>query len=40
MIADSIYEKKLDHKDGKKDPEIKYPDKFSHSKWVAWEKMV
>ena len=40
MMADCIHEAKLDYKDGKKDPDIKKPDKFSHVKWVAWEAMV
>ena len=40
IMADCIYEAKLDYEDGKKDPDIDKPDKFSHSKWVAWEEMV
>ena len=33
-------EAKFDYEDGKKEPDIKKPDKYSHSKWVAWEEMV
>ena len=40
MMADCIYETKLDYEVGNKDPDIKKPDYFSHSKWVAWEDMV
>ena len=40
MMADFIDEAKLDHEDGKKDTDIDKPDKFSNSKWVAWEDMV
>ena len=40
MMAYCIDEEKLDYKDGKKDPDIENPDKFSHSKWVAWGEMV
>ena len=40
MMADFIYESKLDYGDGKKDQDIEKPDKFSHSKWVSWEDMV
>ena len=40
MMADCIYEAKLYYEDGKKDLNIKKPDKFSHSKWVAWEETV
>ena len=40
MMADCIDEAKLDYKDGKKEPDIENPDKFSHSKWVAWGEMV
>ena len=39
-MADCIYEAKLDYEDGKKDLYIEKPDKFLHSKWVAWEEMV
>ena len=35
MVA-CIYEAKLDYEDGKKNPDIKKPDKFSHIKCVAW----
>ena len=34
-MAECIYEEKLDYMDGKKYQDIKKPDKFSHSKWVA-----
>ena len=40
MMEYCIYEAKLDYKDGKKDSYIQKLDKFSHSKWVAWEEMV
>ena len=40
MMADCIYEANFEHEDGKKDSDTKKPDKFSHSKWVAWEEMV
>ena len=40
MMADCIYEARLEYEDGKKDPDIDKPDKFSHSKWVSWEDMV
>ena len=40
MMADCIYEYKLDYEDGKKDPYIEKPYKFSHSKWVAWEEIM
>ena len=40
MIADCIDEAKLDYKNGKKDTYIDKPDKFSHSKWVAWYEKV
>ena len=40
MMADCIDEANLNYEDGKKDPDIKKTDKFSHSKWVAWEEMV
>ena len=36
MMLDCIYEAKLDYKDGKKDPDIEKPDKFSHIKYVTW----
>ena len=36
IMADCIYEAKLDYKYGKKDPETEKHDKFSHIKWVAW----
>ena len=32
IMADYIYEEKLDYKDGKKDLDIKKPDNFSHGK--------
>ena len=35
-----IDEAKLEYEGEKKDPDIKKPDKFSYSKWVAWEEMV
>ena len=35
IIADCIYEAKLDYNYGKKDPEIEKTDKFSQRKWVA-----
>ena len=37
MMEDCIGEAKLEYEDGKKDPEIRKPDKFSQSKWVSWE---
>ena len=40
MMEDCTDEFMLDYEDGKKDPDIKKTDKFSHSKWVAWEEMV
>ena len=40
MMTDCIDEANLDYKDGKKDPYIEKPDKFSHSKCVPWEDMV
>ena len=40
IMVDFKYEEKLDYEDGKKDPDIKKPDKLSHSKWVAREDMV
>ena len=40
MMADSMDEAKLEYEDGKKDPDIKKPDKLSHRKWLAWEDMV
>ena len=40
MMAYCIDEAKLDYKDGKKEPDTKKPNKFSHRKWVAWEEMV
>ena len=40
MMVYCIYEAKLYYEDGKKDPEIKKPDNFSHSKWVSGEEMV
>ena len=40
MMADCIDEAKLDYEDGKKDPNTKKPDRFSHSKWVYWEEML
>ena len=39
-MADCIDEAELDYKYGKNDLDIKKPDKFSHSKWVAWEEML
>ena len=39
-MADCIDEAKLNYKYGKKDPYIKKPDNFSHSKGIAWEEMV
>ena len=35
MMANCIDEANLDYEDGKKNPDIKKPEKFSHSKWVA-----
>ena len=40
MVAYCIDETKLEYGDGKKYPDTENPDKFSHSKWVAWEEMV
>ena len=40
IMADCIDEAKLDYEYGKKDPYVKKPDKFSHSKWVTEEEMV
>ena len=37
MTEDFIDETNLDYEDGKKEPDIKKPDKFSHIKWLAWE---
>ena len=36
MKEDCINEAKLEYKYGEKDPDINKPDKYSHSKWVAW----
>ena len=40
MMSDCLDEDKLNYEYGKKDPDIDKTDKFSHSKWVAWEDMV
>ena len=40
MMAYCIDEAKLDCKDGKKDPGIERPYKFSHRKWVACDEMI
>ena len=40
MMADCIYEKKLDYENGKKEPDIEKYDQLSYSKWVSWEEMV
>ena len=40
MMEDFMDEAKLEYEDGKKEPNIKKPDKFSHRKWSAWEEMV
>ena len=36
ITEECIYEAKLNYEDGKKDPNIKKSDKFSHSKCVVW----
>ena len=36
MMAYYIYEANLNYKDGKKEPDIDKPDKFSHSKLISW----
>ena len=40
MTEDYIDEEKLDYKDGKKDPDTKKTDKFSHIQWVTLEEVV
>ena len=40
MTEVCIDEENLDHKNGKKDPDINKPDNLSHRKWVAWEETV
>ena len=40
MMEDCIDENKIDYEDGKKDPDTKKPDKFSHSTCIAWEETV
>ena len=40
IVADFIDEDKLGYEGGEKDPDIKKPDKLSHSKWVYCEEMV
>ena len=40
MMADCINEAKFDHEYGKKDPDTKKHDKFSHRTWVTLEEMV
>ena len=40
IMEDSINGANLNNKDWEKDPDIKKPDKFSHSTWLAWEDMV
>ena len=40
MMEYCIDEEKLDCQDGKKDPDIKKPDNFSHINWLAQEEMA
>ena len=40
MMEYCIYEAKLDHNNGENDPDIKKPDKLSHSKWVYCDETV
>ena len=38
-MADCIYEAQFDYEDGKKEPDIQKPDKFSRINWLAWDDM-